>query len=164
MKWLEVVYKEKKAGSKEKEVELPRESGIGFKKRKDLSEPLQRDFGVEIRDQLDQEIAKMFYTRDLPFNLARNPHYAVHCFREVKDRFFIAELMKKVINEIGHQNVVQIITDNAANFKAAGEIIKSQFPHIYWTSSVMHTHNLALKNVCSPRNVETNETTYEECK
>ncbi|CAG7896800.1 unnamed protein product, partial [Brassica rapa] len=42
----------------------------------------------------------------------------------VKDRFFISGQMKEVINEVGHQNVVQIITDYAANCKAAGEIIE----------------------------------------
>ncbi|GMI75200.1 hypothetical protein like AT1G79740 [Hibiscus trionum] len=44
---------------------------------------------------------------------------AVNCFGEVKDKFFIANLMKEVIDEVGHQNVVQIITDNAANCKGA---------------------------------------------
>ena len=89
---------------------------------------------------------------------------AVNCFGEVKDRFFIAELMKEVINEIGHEKCVQIITDNATNCKAAREIIESQFLHIYWTPCVVHTLNLALKNICSPRNVETNELTYEQCR
>ena len=68
--------------------------------------------------------------------------------------------MKEVINEVGHQNVVQIITDNAANCKAAGEIIESTFPHIYWTPCVVHTLNLALKNICAENNVEKNEATY----
>ncbi|CAH1430982.1 unnamed protein product [Lactuca virosa] len=86
----------------------------------------------------------------------------MNCFREVKDRFYIVELMKEVINEISHQNVVQIITYNAANCKAAREIIESQFSHIYWTPCVVYTLNLALKNICSPRNVETNELTYEQ--
>jgi len=45
---------------------------------------------------------------------------AVNCFGEVKDKFFISDLMKDVLNEMGHQNVVQIITGNAANCKAAG--------------------------------------------
>ena len=150
----------------------------------------------QVRDQLNQEIARMFFSGGVPFNLARNPHYhrsyqfaaenkidgyvppgynklrtillqkernnvekllvpfkstwkergvtivsdgwsdptrkplinfiatsgsgpiflkVVNCFGEVKDRFFISDLMKDVINEVGHQNVVQIITDNAAN-------------------------------------------------
>lgn len=75
MKQLEDAYEEKKAKSQEKEVGLPCEAGVGFKKRKGISTPIERAFGVEIRDQLDQEIARMFYIEGLPFNLARNPHY-----------------------------------------------------------------------------------------
>ncbi|GAA0186674.1 hypothetical protein LIER_33962 [Lithospermum erythrorhizon] len=70
--------------------------------------------------------------------------------------------MKEVINEVGHQNVVQIITDNAANYKAAEEVIESLFPHIYWTPCVVHTLNLALKHICAAKNVEGNVATYEE--
>ncbi|KAK9048184.1 hypothetical protein SSX86_032853 [Deinandra increscens subsp. villosa] len=88
---------------------------------------------------------------------------AVNCFREFKDKFFIANLIKEVINEIGHENVVQIITDNTAVCKATGEIIMSEFRHIYWTPCVVHTLNLVLKNIYSPKNVETNESTYGEC-
>ncbi|XP_057250027.1 uncharacterized protein LOC104907630 [Beta vulgaris subsp. vulgaris] len=233
-----------------REVPLPSESlshldsDSTFKKRKSEKSPITRCFGIETRDQLDQEIARMFYTGGLPFNLARNPHYmraftfaathniggykppgynklrttllvqekanverlmiplkstwrekgvtivtdgwsdptrkpltnfmatfrngpiflkAVNCFGEVKDKYFIANLMKEVIQEVGHQNVVQIITDNAANCKGAGELIESEFPHIYWTPCVVHTLNLALKNICAARNVNSNHETYEEC-
>ncbi|GKB33552.1 hAT dimerization domain, ribonuclease H-like domain protein [Tanacetum coccineum] len=243
MKRAEEAYEKKKVKSNAKEVALPCEAGVRFKKRKGSSTPIERAFGVENRDQLDQEIARMFYTGGLPFNLARNPHYlrafpfaaankidgyvppgynklrttllqkekenvhrqletlrstwkekgvsivsdgwsdptrkplinfmatsgngplflnSVNCFEEVKDRFFIANLMKEVINEIGHQNAVQIITDNAANCKAAGKLIESQFPHIYWTPCVVHTLNLAMKNISSPSNVEINALAYEQ--
>ncbi|XP_024007919.1 uncharacterized protein LOC112083929 [Eutrema salsugineum] len=83
----------------------------------------------------------------------------VNCFGEVKDRLFILGLMEEVINEVGKQNIVQIVTDKAANCKAAREIIESMYPHIYWTPSVVHTLNLALKNICAAKNVET----YDEC-
>ncbi|CAH1441016.1 unnamed protein product [Lactuca virosa] len=191
---LEDAYEKKKIESQVKEVQLPCEAGVGFKKRKGISTPIERAFGVEIREQMDQKIARMFYTGGLPFNLARNPHY-VRAFQftannkidgyvppgynklrttllqKEKDNFHkLLEPLrstwkkKEVINEIGHENVVQIITDNAANCKATGEIIESQFPHIYWTPCVAHTLNLSLKNICSPRNVETNELTYEQCR
>ncbi|GJW11324.1 hypothetical protein Tco_1577151 [Tanacetum coccineum] len=75
MKRAEEAYEKKKAESNAKEVALPCEAGVGFKKRKGSSTPIERAFGVEIRDQLDQEIARMFYTGGLPFNLARNPLY-----------------------------------------------------------------------------------------
>ncbi|XP_077252498.1 uncharacterized protein LOC143891882 [Tasmannia lanceolata] len=65
--------------------------------------------------------------------------------------------------EVGHENVVQIITDNAANCNAAGQLIEAQFPSIFWTPCVVHTLNLALKNICAAKNVEANQVTYDEC-
>ena len=74
----------------------------------------------------------------------------VDCSGEVKDKHFIANLLKEIIDEVGHENVVQIITDNARNCKGAGEI----------TIYVVHTLNLALKNICAPKNVDNNRETY----
>ncbi|CAF1700280.1 unnamed protein product [Brassica napus] len=87
---------------------------------------------------------------------------AENCFGEVKDKFFIAKLLEEVIHQVGDQNVVQVITDNAPNCKAAGDLIEGRFPHIYWTPCIVHTLNLALKNICAARNVEANQETYEE--
>ena len=66
---------------------------------------------------------------------AKGPMFikAVNCMGETKSKEFIANLMQEVINEVGDQNVVQIITDNAANCKGAGEIIEGLHSHIYWT-------------------------------
>ncbi|XP_058010224.1 uncharacterized protein LOC110671880 [Hevea brasiliensis] len=88
---------------------------------------------------------------------------SVDCSGEVKDKQFIANLLKEVIDEVGHQKVVQVITDNASNCKGAGEIIEGMFPHIYWTPCVVHTLNLALKNICAAKNLETNQETYDVC-
>ncbi|XP_057999043.1 uncharacterized protein LOC110673033 [Hevea brasiliensis] len=87
---------------------------------------------------------------------------SVDCSGEVKDKQFIANLLKEVIDEVGHQKVVQVITDNASNCKGAGEIIEGMFPHIYWTPCVVHTLNLALKNICA-KNLENNQETYDVC-
>ncbi|KAK8516369.1 hypothetical protein V6N12_068976 [Hibiscus sabdariffa] len=243
-------WENKKKQGAIREVTLPCQSQAGVeidsssKKRKSSLSPIARSFDMYTRAQLDEEIARMFYTSCLPFNLARNPHYhraftfaathnipgyappgynklrttllqqeknnvekllqpikatwrekgltivsdgwsdptrkplinfmatfgngpmflkAVNCFGEVKDKFSIANLMKEVIDEVGHQNVMQIITDNAANCKGAGEIIESMYPYIYWTPCVVHTLNLALKNICSAKNIEGNEETYNLC-
>ncbi|XP_028079954.1 uncharacterized protein LOC114281609 [Camellia sinensis] len=56
---------------------------------------------------------------------------AVDCSGETKDKYFISNLMKEVIMEVGPKNVVQVITDNAVNCKAAGHLIEAQFPHIF---------------------------------
>ncbi|XP_038904485.1 uncharacterized protein LOC120090855 [Benincasa hispida] len=88
---------------------------------------------------------------------------SVDCSGETKDKYFIANLIKEVINEVGHEKVIQVITDNAPNCKAAGQIIKSQFSTIVWAPCVVHILNLALKNICAAKNVENNQLVYKEC-
>ncbi|XP_050378398.1 uncharacterized protein LOC126795640 [Argentina anserina] len=214
------------------------------KKRKGVSGPLEKAFNNGVREQLDGEIARMFYTGGLSFNLAKNPHYirafnracacpiagyrppgynalrttllqkernhierllepikltwkakgvsvcsdgwsdtqrrplinvmaacesgpmflrAENCEGESKDKHFISDLLIDTILEIGPQHVVQVITDNASNCKAARAIINVRFPHILWTPCVVHTLNLALKNICTPSSIVSNRTAYDEC-
>ncbi|XP_030936441.1 uncharacterized protein LOC115961638 [Quercus lobata] len=83
--------------------------------------------------------------------------------KEYKDKRFIADLFLKVIGEVRHQHVVQIITDNASVMKAAGSIIEAKYPHIFWAPCVVHTLNLALRNICAPKNSLQNEVAYNEC-
>ena len=82
---------------------------------------------------------------------------------EFKDKHFIVRVLKDAIKEIGYEKVVQVIADNANMMKAAGVFIKGEFPKIFWTPCVIHTLNLALKNICAARNTEKNEVTYEKC-
>ncbi|TYG95732.1 hypothetical protein ES288_A11G291900v1 [Gossypium darwinii] len=65
------------------------------------------------------------------------------------------------ISEVGAQNVVQVITDNALVCKVAGSLVETQHPHIFWTHCVVHTLNLTLKNICAAKNIEKNEVTYD---
>ncbi|XP_050241414.1 uncharacterized protein LOC126690352 [Quercus robur] len=83
--------------------------------------------------------------------------------KEYKDKHFIADLFLKVIGEVGHQHVVQIIIDNASIMKAAGSIVEAEYPHIFWSPCVVHTLNLALKNICTPKYSLQNEVAYNEC-
>ncbi|BFG40558.1 hypothetical protein CerSpe_268320 [Prunus speciosa] len=210
------------------------------KKRK--ANPIEKAFINNLREQLNGEIARMFYTSSVSFQFARNPHYvnvfriacnktlsgyhppgynmlrttllqkeknnieeclqpmkrawqskgisvcsdgwsdaqrrplinfiavcesgpmflkAINCEGECKDKFFMANLLIESIQEIGPQNVVQVVTDNAPVCKAAGHIVEAKFKHIFWTSCVVHTINLALKNICSP--VPRHPEVYEQC-
>jgi len=63
--------------------------------------------------------------------------------------------------EVGSNNVVQIITDNAAVCKAAGMLIELEFSSIYWTPCVVHTLNLALKNIRATKNRKKNSVAYD---
>jgi len=83
---------------------------------------------------------------------------------KTKDKDFIAKLMMRgVIMEVGPNNVVQIITDNAVVCKAASMLIELEFPSIYWTPCVVHTLNLTLKNICAVKDMEKNSVTYDQC-
>ena len=75
---------------------------------------------------------------------------AINCEGEFKDKFYIASLMSETTTEIGPENVVQVITDNAPVCKAVGLIVEGQYPQIFWTPCVVDTLNLALKNIYTP--------------
>jgi hypothetical protein len=76
---------------------------------------------------------------------------ADNCQGEVKDMEYIAQKLRGIIDEVGRDNVAQIITDNAANCKGAGLIIEAEYKNIFWTPCVVHTLNLAMKNICEPK-------------
>ena len=88
---------------------------------------------------------------------------AIDGLSEYKDKHFIARLLKDAIKEIRHEKIVQVITDNANVIKATRALIEGEYPKIFWILCVVHTLNLALKNICTAKNIEKNEVTYEEC-
>jgi hypothetical protein len=88
---------------------------------------------------------------------------AIDGTNKYKDKYYISELLMNVIKEIGPEKVVQVITDNAYVMKVDGSLIEAEYPYIFWTPCVVHTLNLALKNICAPKNTERNAVTYAEC-
>ena len=45
------------------------------------------------------------------------------------------------------KNVVHFITDNAANYKAAGRLLNEKYPSIFWLPCVAHCLNLILGDI-----------------
>ncbi|KAK2443827.1 hypothetical protein QL285_014899 [Trifolium repens] len=207
------------------------------KRRRGSDGPIAKAFNNEARDHLSAEIARLFYTAGLPFNVAKNPHFikaftyaantsisgyvppnynsirttmlprerllqpikdtwyekgvnivsngwtdaqrrplinfmaisnatpmflkAIDGTREFKDKYYIANLISETISEVGAQNVVQIITDNPPVCKVAGSIVEGTYPRIFLSPCVVHTLNLALRNICAPK--PENEDVYREC-
>ncbi|XP_058217264.1 uncharacterized protein LOC131328329 [Rhododendron vialii] len=76
---------------------------------------------------------------------------AIDASGNTKDAEYVANLFLQVIKDLGEANVVQIVTDNASNYKAAGLTIEAKYPHVFWTPCVVHSLNLALKSICEPR-------------
>ncbi|XP_010418925.1 PREDICTED: uncharacterized protein LOC104704562 [Camelina sativa] len=60
---------------------------------------------------------------------------------------YIFEYVKGCIEEIGEENVVQVVTDNAANNMVAARMMKEIKPSIFWTSCATHSINLMLESI-----------------
>jgi hypothetical protein len=65
----------------------------------------------------------------------------------VKDAALLCELMDAFIHEIGVHNVVQIITDNAANYVAAGRLLMERNRSLFWTPCAAHCIDLMLEDM-----------------
>ena len=50
---------------------------------------------------------------------------------------------------MGPTNVVHVVTDNAANYVAAGKLIHEKYDNIYWSPCAAHCLNLLLKDIGS---------------
>ncbi|PNX74391.1 HAT family dimerization domain containing protein, partial [Trifolium pratense] len=50
------------------------------------------------------------------------------------------------VEQVGEENVVQIVTDNAANYKAAGAMLMEKRKKLYWTPCAAHCIDLMLED------------------
>ncbi|WOH04149.1 hypothetical protein DCAR_0623557 [Daucus carota subsp. sativus] len=66
---------------------------------------------------------------------------------EIQDAVMLANLFEKQIDEIGRDIVVQVVTDNGANFKAAGGLLCRRIPTLYWTPCAAHCLDLMLEDI-----------------
>jgi hypothetical protein len=58
----------------------------------------------------------------------------------------IFKMIDDVVEEVGEKNVVQIVTDNAANYKAAGELLMQKRSTLFWTPCAAHCIDLMLED------------------
>ena len=59
----------------------------------------------------------------------------------------IFSLMDKVVDEVGEENIVQVVTDNEASFKAAGHILIEKRKHLFWSPCVAHCIDFMLEDI-----------------
>ncbi|XP_026429824.1 uncharacterized protein LOC113326282 [Papaver somniferum] len=67
--------------------------------------------------------------------------------RESNTCLFIREVLLPVIEEIGAENVVQIVTDNASNFGLACNLIMEEYPHIIKSKCDAHGVQLLFEDI-----------------
>ncbi|MFS7995502.1 putative HAT dimerization domain, ribonuclease H-like superfamily [Helianthus anomalus] len=84
--------------------------------------------------------------------LVNNPHgtvflKTVDASECIKNADKIFELLDAVVEEIGEDIVVQVVTDNASNYKKAGELLMEKRKSLYWTPCAAHCIDLMLEKI-----------------
>jgi hypothetical protein len=86
-------------------------------------------------------------------------NFLVHCPRgtmfmksvdasaHVKDAALLCDLLDGFIQEVGLQHVVQVITENAANYVVVGRMLMSRYPTLFSTPYVAHCLDLMLEDM-----------------
>ncbi|CAD6334361.1 unnamed protein product [Miscanthus lutarioriparius] len=59
----------------------------------------------------------------------------------------LQECVKEKIEDIVRDNVVQVVTDNGANYKAAGKILMDRIPTLFWSPCAAHCLDLMLEEI-----------------
>ena len=47
-------------------------------------------------------------------------------------------MLDSVVDEIGEENIVQVVTDNGSNYVAAGKLLMAKRERLYWTLCAAH--------------------------
>ncbi|XP_031257275.1 uncharacterized protein LOC116115259 [Pistacia vera] len=65
----------------------------------------------------------------------------------VEDAFTLFKLFEEMALWVGPNSIVHVVTDNGANFKAAGRMLSEKYENITWSPYAAHCINLILKDI-----------------
>ncbi|XP_039042218.1 uncharacterized protein LOC120181063 [Hibiscus syriacus] len=136
----------------------------------DLSQPLIKSSiqSKERSHDTNMALALWFYDVCIPMNAVNSPLFPIAmskiasmghgyngpsyhdiCVNLLKDAkqsvHLIVESYRKKI--VGPKNVVHMVTDNVANYKAAGKLLYEKYPFVCWSLSAAHCINLIMNDI-----------------
>ncbi|XP_042017815.1 uncharacterized protein LOC121765670 [Salvia splendens] len=59
----------------------------------------------------------------------------------------LCNLFAEIVEIVGPQNIVHMVTDNAPNYKNAGSLLTEKYPSIAWSPCAAHCINLIMKDM-----------------
>ncbi|XP_065622878.1 uncharacterized protein LOC136064720 [Quercus suber] len=65
----------------------------------------------------------------------------------VKNAINLSNLFDEIVSWVGPANIVHLVTDNAANYVAAGRIVCGKYRNISWSPCAAHCLNLIFKEI-----------------
>ncbi|KAL5559948.1 hypothetical protein UlMin_036159 [Ulmus minor] len=72
---------------------------------------------------------------------------SVDTSRIIKNAYNLFLLLDSVIEEIGEENVVQVVTDSALAYVKAGEMLMAKRNKLFWSLCAAHCLNLILRDI-----------------
>ncbi|MQM19160.1 hypothetical protein Taro_052159 [Colocasia esculenta] len=65
----------------------------------------------------------------------RGTHFlsSVDASEIIEDATNLFKLLDKIVEEVGEENVVQVVTENSENYKAAGRMLEEKRKNLFWT-------------------------------
>ncbi|XP_052177542.1 uncharacterized protein LOC127791597 [Diospyros lotus] len=72
----------------------------------------------------------------------------------ITDAETLCNLFAEIVEFVGPNNVVHIVTDNGANYKAAGRKLSERYPTIRWSPCAAHCINLIMKDMLKMNDVK----------
>eukprot|EP00253_Pinus_taeda_P008701 PITA_08701 len=72
---------------------------------------------------------------------------SVDASSHIKDAKLLCDLLDVLILEVGAEHVVQVITDNAANYVIAGKMLMERHHILFWTPCSAHCIDLMLEDI-----------------
>ncbi|XP_057546877.1 uncharacterized protein LOC130825589 isoform X2 [Amaranthus tricolor] len=72
--------------------------------------------------------------------------YLVDATDVVDDPSSLFKLLDQVVEEIGEENVVQVVTQNTPNYKAAGKMLEDKRKTLFWTPCVAYSIDRVLED------------------
>jgi hypothetical protein len=72
---------------------------------------------------------------------------SVDASTEAHDATMLADLLEQRIVQNGKENVVQVVTNNGANYKAASKLLMQRIPILFWSPCAAHCLDLMLEDI-----------------
>ncbi|KAL9674288.1 hypothetical protein QQ045_030560 [Rhodiola kirilowii] len=119
----------------------------------------------EVMEKCDIAISKWMIDASVPFNAVNSTYFQpmidaicsmgagtiflkfVDASDVSKTAEMIYKLFKEVILYVGAENIVHIVTDNAANYVAADRLLEAEFPKLFWSPCAAHCINLMFQDI-----------------
>ena len=72
---------------------------------------------------------------------------SIYAFDTIQNGELMFKYLDEVVEEIGEENVVQVITDNASNYVNAGTRLMEKRKRLWQTPCAIHCINLMLEDI-----------------